>query len=164
MMAVGIIETNVNIADRNKEKGEMLGDMGNHTKENRHKKKQREKSQFWAVKASFVAGVIVIISIFKDLFEYFKSDLPLWINCIYILGCLVLMGLVLGTEKFDKYLNSKGVENYGVFLTVCSVLVFIFENTLFKTKMDTIEMIGICLIYATFVICAVYILFSRYEK
>lgn len=43
--------------------------MGNHTKENRKKKKQREKLQFWSVKASFVAGFIVIITIFKDLYE-----------------------------------------------------------------------------------------------
>ena len=43
--------------------------MGKHTKENREKKKQREKLQFWSVKASFVAGFIVIITIFKDLYK-----------------------------------------------------------------------------------------------
>ena len=70
-------------------------------------------------KASFVAGFIVIITIFKDLYEYFRSELPLYVNGIYVLLCLLLMLGILGTEKFDKYLNSKGVENFGTFLTVC---------------------------------------------
>lgn len=138
--------------------------MGKNTKENRRKKKAREKSQFWAVKASFVAGFTVIVTIFKDIVEYFIIELPLWVNLVYILGDLAIMFLVLGTEIFDKYLNSRGVENYGTFLTICSVLVFNFENTLFKIKMDVIDTIGICLIYATFVIAAVYLLFTRYEK
>ena len=86
--------------------------MGNHTKENRGKKKQREKLQFWSVKASFVAGFIVIITIFKDLYEYYRSELPLYVNGIYTLLCLILMLGILGTEKFDKYLNSKSVENF----------------------------------------------------
>ena len=116
------------------------------------------------MKASFVAGFTVIVTIFKDIVEYFIIELPLWVNLVYILGYLAIMFLVLGTEIFDKYLNSRGVENYGTFLTICSVLVFNFENTLFKIKMDVIDTIGICLIYATFVIAAVYLLFTRYEK
>ena len=56
---------------------------------------------------------IVIITIFKDLYEYFRSELPLYVNGIYVLLCLILMLGILGTEKFDKYLNSKGVENFG---------------------------------------------------
>ena len=106
----------------------------------------------------------MIVTIFKDIVEYFIIELPLWVNLVYILGYLAIMFLVLGTEIFDKYLNSRGVENYGTFLTICSVLVFNFENTLFKIKMDVIDTIGICLIYATFVIAAVYLLFTRYEK
>lgn len=65
MMVIGSTETNANIVDRqisadNKEKREILEYMGNNTKENRRKKKEREKSQFWTVKASFVAGHIGI--------------------------------------------------------------------------------------------------------
>lgn len=65
MMVIGSTETNANIVDRqisadNKEKREILEYMGNNTKENRRKKKEREKSQFWTVKASFVAGRIGI--------------------------------------------------------------------------------------------------------
>ena len=65
MMVIGSTETNANIVDRqisadNKEKREILEYMGNNTKENRRKKKEREKSQFWTVKASFVAGYIGI--------------------------------------------------------------------------------------------------------
>ncbi len=138
--------------------------MGNHTKENKEKKKQREKLQFWSVKASFVAGFIVIITIFKELYEYFRSELPLYVNGIYVLLCLILMLGILGTEKFDKYLNSKGVENFGTSLTVGSILIFALENSIFKIKMDAIEAIEIWLILATIVIGALYLLFCKYEK
>ena len=115
-------------------------------------------------KASFVAGFIVIITIFKDLYEYFRSELPLCVNGIYVLLCLILMLGILGTEKFDKYLNSKGVENFGTFLTVSSILIFVLENSIFKIEMDAIEAIGIWLICAIIVIGALYLLFSKYEK
>ena len=111
------------------------------------------------MKASFVAGFIVIITIFKELYEYFRSELPLYVNGIYVLLCLIL-----GTEKFDKYLNSKGVENFGTSLTVGSILIFALENSIFKIKMDAIEAIEIWLILATIVIGALYLLFCKYEK
>lgn len=88
------------------------------------------------MKASLVAGVIVIITIFKDLYEYFRSRLPLYVNGIYGLLCLILMLGILGTKKFDKYLNSKGVENFGTSLTVGSILIFALENSIFKIKLD----------------------------
>ena len=116
------------------------------------------------MKASFVAWFIVIITIFKDLYEYFRSELPLCVNGIYVLLCLILMLGILGTEKFDKYLNSKGVENFGTFLTVSSILIFVLENSIFKIEMDAIEAIGIWLVCAAIVIGAVYLLFSKYEK
>ena len=116
------------------------------------------------MKASFVAGFIVIITIFKDLYEYFRSELPLYVNGIYVLLCLILMLWILGKEKFVKYLNSKGVENFGTFLTVGSILIFALENSIFKIKMDAIEAIGIWLICAIIVIGALYLLFSKYEK
>ena len=113
------------------------------------------------MKASFVAGFIVIITIFKELYEYFRSELPLYVNGIYVLLCLILMLGILGTEKFDKYLNSKGVENFGTSLTVGSILIFALENSIFKIKMDAIEAIEIWLILA---IGALYLLFCKYEK
>ena len=75
---------------------------------------------------------IVIITIFKDLYEYFRSELPLYVNGIYVLLCLILMLGILGTEKFDKYLNSKGVENFGTSLTVGSILIFALEILFLK--------------------------------
>ena len=51
--------------------------MGNHTKENKNKKKQLKLD---SAKTSFVAGIIVFITIFKDLLEYLESELPLWLN------------------------------------------------------------------------------------
>lgn len=138
--------------------------MGNNSKENKKKKKQREKLQFWSVKASFLAGVIVIITIFKDLYEYFRSKLPLCVNLMYVALCLILMFIILGTDRLDKYLNSKGVEKFGNFLTVSSILIFVLENSIFKIEMDAVEAIGILLVCATIVIGAVWLLFSKYEK
>ena len=71
---------------------------------------------------------------------------------------------ILGTEKFDKYLNSKSVENFGTFLTVGSIIIFALENSIFKIKMDAIDAIAIWLICAIIVIGALYLLFSKYEK
>lgn len=48
--------------------------MGNHTKENKNKKKQLKLD---SAKTSFVAGIIVFITIFKDLLEYLESELPM---------------------------------------------------------------------------------------
>lgn len=138
--------------------------MGNHTKENRKKKKQREKSQFWAVKVSFVTGIIVIITIFKDLVEYFEFELPLGGNIIYAIGCLVPTLVILGTKKLDKHLNSKGAENFGAFLAVASIWLLVLENTFFKIKGNAIDTVLICVGCVVVVIGAVYLLFSKYEK
>lgn len=139
--------------------------MGKNAKENRDKKKKRAQMQFWAAKASFVAGIIVMITIGKDLYEYIWDELPILVSAIIVGICLLLFFLILGTDKFDKVLSkSKGVENYGTFLTVCSVLVFIFENTLLKTEMSVIEILGLCLIYAVIVVGAVWLLFTRYKR
>ena len=112
----------------------------------------------------FIRRHVIERLLFKDLYEYFRSELPLYVNGIYVLLCLILMLGILEKEKFDKYINSKGVENFGTFLTVGSILIFALENSIFKIKMDAIEAIGIWLICAIIVIGALYLLFSKYEK
>ena len=144
-------------------KGEILRDMGNHTKENKNKKKQLKLD---SAKTSFVAGIIVFITIFKDLLEYLESELPLWLNGVYASVCLILVVLAFGTKILDKPLRKKetGLENSGNFLTIGSIFIFVFENTIFKIKMDTSQIIDVCLIYAFIVIGAMYLLFRKYEK
>lgn len=137
--------------------------MGNHTKENKNKKKQLKLD---SAKTSFVAGIIVFITIFKDLLEYLESELPLWLNGVYASVCLILVVLAFGTKILDKPLRKKetGLENSGNFLTIGSIFIFVFENTIFKIKMDTGQIIDVCLIYAFIVIGAMYLLFRKYEK
>ena len=110
--------------------------MGNHTKENKNKKKQLKLD---SAKTSFVAGIIVFITNFKDLLEYLESELPLWLNGVYASVCLILVVLAFGTKILDKPLRKKetGLENSGNFLTIGSIFIFVFENTIFKIKMDT---------------------------
>ena len=137
--------------------------MGNHTKENKNKTKQLKLD---SAKTSFVAGIIVFITIFKDLLEYLESELPLWLNGVYASVCLILVVLAFGTKILDKPLRKKetGLENSGNFLTIGSIFIFVFENTIFKIKMDTSQIIDVCLIYAFIVIGAMYLLFRKYEK
>lgn len=78
--------------------------MGNHTKENKNKKKQLKLD---SAKTSFVAGIIVFITIFKDLLEYLESELPLWLNGVYASVCLILVVLAFGTKILDKPLRKK---------------------------------------------------------
>lgn len=76
------------------------------------------------------------------------------------------MVLAFGTKILDKPLRKKetGLENSGNFLTIGSIFIFVFENTIFKIKMDTSQIIDVCLIYAFIVIGAMYLLFRKYEK
>ena len=65
--------------------------------------------------------------------------------------------MAFGTKILDKPLRKKetGLENSGNFLTIGSIFIFVFENTIFKIKMDTSQIIDVCLIYAFIVIGAI---------
>lgn len=87
----------------------------------RREQKKREKEMgFFSVKASFVAGFILIITILKDILELFIIIPPLVVGG-YLTLCLLMAFLVLGTRIFDKKLKSKAVSNFGNFLTFGSI-------------------------------------------
>lgn len=94
------------------------------------------------------------------------GELPIGVevDAIYIFICLIFMILVLGTHKFDKYLNSKGVENYGNFLTIGSIVVLVIENTLLKIKMDIITTVGTVGVGVLIVLGAISFLWHRDKK
>ena len=95
--------------------------MGNHTKENKNKKKQLKLD---SAKTSFVAGIIVFITIFKDLLEYLESELPLWLNGVYASVCLILVVLAFGTKILDKplkYLQFSPIKSIRVCLDLARV-------------------------------------------
>ena len=82
----------------------------------REQKKKENEMNFFSVKASFVAGIVLIITIIKDIMELFIIIPPLIVGCNLVF-CLLLAYLVLGTRVFDKKLKAKSVSNFGNFLT-----------------------------------------------
>ena len=129
----------------------------------REQKNKEKEMSFFSVKASFVAGVVLIITIFKDIAELFLTIPPLIVGC-YLAFCLLMAFFVLGTHVFDKKFKSKAVSNFGNFLTVGSVIVFIIENSVIKyadanSRIDAI--IATTLIGATLIASAAYLLFRK---
>ena len=102
------------------------------------KHKQRKtaaETSFFNSKAAFVAGIVVILTIIKDAVGLIVS-IPLWANLIMLVIVLILFYLALAEKTLDKKLSSKGVENFGSFLTVLSIVVFSLENTLIAECSD----------------------------
>ena len=129
----------------------------------REQKNKEKEMSFFSVKASFVAGVVLIITIFKDIAELFLTIPPLFVGC-YLAFCLLMAFFVLGTHVSYKKFKSKAVSNFGNFLTVGSVIVFIIENSVIKyadanSRIDAI--IATTLIGTTLIAGAAYLLFRK---
>ena len=129
----------------------------------REQKKKEKEMNFFSVKASFVAGFVLIITIIKDIMELFIIIPPLIVGCNLVF-CLLLAYLVLGTRVFDKKLKSKSVSNFGNFLTFGSVVFFVVENSVIKyananSRIDAI--IATTLIGTTLIAGAAYLLFHK---
>lgn len=107
-------------------------------KNRRHKMNRKKKEfAFENTKASFVAGIAVIIAAIEDVTERFVPISPC-IKLVEVLICLVLFCLTLGTDKMDKWLNKNilGVEKFGDILTVFSVVLFMVERILLCALVD----------------------------
>lgn len=89
-------------------------------------------------KAGFVAGIALLITVIKDIWELFKP-ITLWIVIGYSIAVLIVFYLALGTKLCDSKLNSKKVAQFGDFLTVTSPLVFVLENLVIKCTGDNID-------------------------
>lgn len=110
------------------------------TRNKTHKKNIRKKKMaFENTKASFVAGIVVIITILNDTIGLLIS-IPCIVEWIEVVICLLLFCLALGTKKLNHILNRIGVEKFGSFLTVYSVIIFLFEKTLIS-QMANIELV-----------------------
>lgn len=94
---------------------------------------------FENTKASFVAGIVVIITILNDTIGLLIS-IHSMVEWIEVAICLLLFYLALGTKKLNHILNRTGVEKFGCFLTVYSVIIFLFEKTLIS-QMANIELV-----------------------
>lgn len=98
------------------------------TRNKTHKKNKRKKEMaFENTKASFVAGIVVVITIINDAIGLLIS-IPRMVEWVEVAICLLLFYLALGTQKLNHIMNRNGVENFGSFLTVYSVIIFLLEK------------------------------------
>lgn len=100
------------------------------TRNKTHKNNIRKKKMaFENTKASFVAGIVVIITMLNDTMGLLIS-ISRMVEWIEVVICLLLFYLALGTKKLNHILNRIGVEKFGSFLTVYSVIIFLLEKHL----------------------------------
>ena len=100
---------------------------------------RKKKTAFENTKASFVAGIVVVITILNDAISLLIS-IPRMVEWMEVAICLLLFYLALGTKKLNHILNRIGVEKFGSFLTVYSVIIFLLEKTLIS-QMANIELV-----------------------
>lgn len=97
-----------------------------------HKKNRRKKlNDFYNTKATFVAGVIILIMCLNDIIELF-TEIPMVVNLLEGGIVLVMFGCALGGKKVDFLLKKDGVEKVGAFLTVMGIVLFIWEKTIIE--------------------------------
>lgn len=95
-----------------------------------HKRNRKKKEmQFFNSKATFVAGVTVVLMSINDIISLF-TKIPSWVSWFEIVIASLLYVLALCTKKMDKRLNTKGAENFGAYLTVISIVAFILGRVL----------------------------------
>lgn len=90
---------------------------------------EKEDVNLFDTKASFVAGVVVIMTIIRDAIDSLCS-IPIWSNLVMFFIGLALFWIVLGTKTFDGLFNKniEGAERFGSILTVASIIVFLLER------------------------------------
>ena len=144
-------------------------------KNRRHKRNRNKKRmEFENTKASFVSGIVVLITVLNDTVGLL-ANIPFWIELMEVLICLLLFYLALGTTKMDKLLNKTGVEQFGSFLTVYSILIILLEKLLLRAASE--EMLSISVLndkLFTFIVFlalsitgiygAIYLLVYKYPK
>ncbi len=152
-------------------KGDMVSKERNRTKKRNRIKKQ---NAFFNCKAAFVAGISVIAVCINDVVGLIV-DIPNWINICEFLFVLLIFYVALGTKRLDKVLASEGVDKFGAYLTVFSVIEFLFERiligsaecveldfTLTNTRLQAIVFLSIFSFIG--VVGAIYLLLYPYSK
>ena len=95
----------------------------------RDEERKKDEMNFANQKAGFIAGIIVIITILNDIADIF-GEITYLLNIIEFIVCGILAFFILGTRKFDSLLKKEGVEKFGGFLTIVSILLFLLEKIL----------------------------------
>lgn len=134
----------------------------------------KEKNQFWNCKATFVSGVTILVMIANNIVE-FCTKIPMQVYVIEILVVILLLVVAFGTKKLDRFLGTKGVENFGGFLTAISIIDFLIvrvvvssvEEVEFVCKLsnEKMQVMIALLIFEFVVICgSIYLLVCKYSK
>ena len=140
------------------------------SKEKNTKNRTITSMSFESKKASFLAGIVVIITAIIDTIGL-KMNVPLWIKIVELVFFLFLLYFVLGTKKLDHFLEKKGVESFGNFLTVGSVVLCIMRiisvdlvSPELSAGIRTEYFIIFSVLEIVVVAGAVYLLFYKYPK
>ena len=109
-------------------------------KNKRHKRNRNKKRMaFYNTKAAFVAGIVVIITVLNDAVGLIVS-IPFWIEAVEVGICWLMFYIALATDKMDTLLrkNIEGVERFGSFLTVYSIVIFLLEKILLRNVAEKV--------------------------
>lgn len=140
-----------------------------------HKENKRKaKSKLFDIKAAFVAGIAVIAVCINDIVGL-CIDVPNWLSILEFVGTLILFYFALGTEMLDKVLNTEGVNKFGSYLTVFSVVEFLIGRIMI-TSAKGVELVCnwnnsrfqavlvLSILSAFGIVGAIYLLLYRYPK
>lgn len=105
--------------------------MSRERNEKQRKNRLKKEMAFENSKASFVAGIVVIITVLNDTIGLIMP-IPRLVELIEVIVCFLLAYFALGTKKMNRILNKTGVEKFGGFLTVYSVIIFLVEKMFIK--------------------------------
>ena len=131
----------------------------------RDEERKKDEMNFANQKAGFIAGIIVIITILNDIADIF-GEITYLLNIIEFIVCGILAFFILGTRKFDSLLKKEGVEKFGGFLTIVSILLFLLEKILIGNPygVDKESAIAFIIIAIELVVGAIYLLLSKYPN
>lgn len=138
--------------------------MGNVRKQKHDKRKKEADSNFFAIKTTFVAGIVVLLTIVKDIIELCIQP-PVWTEGVYLLICFITYILVLCTTICDKKMRTKNVSNFGNYLTMVSIIIFMIENSVieFVDNMRIEVILTVSIIGGVAIIGAIYLLFAKHK-
>ncbi len=86
-----------------------------------------EKNLF-ATKASFVAAIVVTLTIFKDILSFIFTFNWVW-GLVFFTLAFVPFVIIFLTNWFDEFMKKEATGEVGVYFTIISLVVFFIENT-----------------------------------
>lgn len=101
-----------------------------------HRKKQNEEQmELTDITAAFVAGIILITVIVRDIWQIFAS-IPRWVVLFTTLFILIGTAVVLNSKQFHAVVkrHKKRFSTFGSFMTIASIFIYMLENFLLRYR------------------------------